>query len=72
MGLDVNQYIIVATPPFRTTWHSIDMVSGEYMIGAATYDANHHDPTDSDGASQIGLVPLARLLDRRAARTITV
>ena len=71
LELDVDQYITVITPPIWT-WHSIDLVTGEYMIGVAPRGANYHDPADSEGAAQLGLLPLARLLDRRVARTITV
>ena len=46
LDLDVN-------PPIRT-WHAINMVSGEYMISAATFDGDLHNPNDSDGASQLG------------------
>ena len=63
----------MVTPPIWT-WHTVDMVSAEYMVGVgvATYDDDLRSPRNSDGASRFGLVSLARLLDRRVARPITV
>ena len=55
---------MVVTLPIWT-WRTVDMVSGEYMVGVAAYGYDLHNPRYSDGASQLGLVPWARLLDRR-------
>ena len=45
-------------------------MSGEYVLGVATYNIKIRDHNDLEGATQLGLVPLARLLNRVAARTI--
>ena len=48
------------------------MLSGEYVVAAAITNPDHHDHHDSEGATLIGLVPLARGLNRIAARAIEV
>ena len=59
LDLDVNQHVTVVTPR-------------EYMVGAATYNDDPPLPHNNEGVSQLGLVPLSRLLDRRVACPITV
>ena len=68
LQLDINQYITFLTPPLWM-WHSPDMISGEYAVGVATYHTNRYGLDNTDGAAQLGLVPLARLLNRLVAST---
>ena len=53
-------------------WRSLDMVSGEYAVGAATHYTNHDDLGNAEATAQLGLVPLARMLKRLVAGTIDV
>ena len=69
LQLDISQYITVRAPPLWV-WHSPDMISGEYVVGAPTYNILHHDDNDCDGTTELGLILVARLLNRVAARTI--
>ena len=49
-------------------WHRLDVASGEYAVPATTHN-QHNDHYNSDHAL-LGLVPLARQLNRVAPRAI--
>ena len=64
---DVDQWINVVAPPVRT-WHTDDLVSGEFMVAAATTNPQSHHAADYAEAVQVGLLPLCQLLDNGAAQ----
>ena len=66
--LDLNQHVTILMAQFWL-WHTTDLISGEYVVGASTYNIHQHDHDNSDGTTQLGLIPLARLLARVAAPT---
>lgn len=66
---DVDEWVTVIAPPVWT-WHSVDMLSGEFMVAAATTDAHAYPTTNHEAVVKVGLVPLMRLLDNSAAQPI--
>ena len=52
LDLDVNQSVTVVTPPILVG-HTIDMVSGEYMVGAATYFDDPLQPRNNEGVCSL-------------------
>ena len=71
LTLDTGQ-LITKLMPSVWVWQSTDLLSGEYAVGATTFIYNQEHHYASDERAYLGLVPLARLLDRRVAHPITV
>ena len=64
-----NQYVPSFTAPCRL-WHTTYLLSGKYVVGASTCNLHLHDHNDRDGSAQLGLIPVARLLNRVVARAL--
>ena len=71
LTLAIKQCVTILIAPMWM-WHTTDMLSGEYGVAADMHNPDHHDYRDTEGATLIGLVPRARLLNRTVARAIGV
>ena len=65
---EIDTWVTVVAPPVWT-WRTPDLVSGEFMVVAATTDPQPHHATDNADAIQVGFAPLRRLLDDGAAHS---
>ena len=69
LPLYVEQWVTVIAPPVWT-WHTVDMLSGEFMVAAATTDAHAYHTRVHEEAVQVGSIPLVSLVGNSAAQPI--